>query len=74
MGASLGRSLFSTLVMAAGVAVMARTVMGNRPATFAGLAACMAAGVLIYAGASLVLRSPELAGICSMVRRSLRAR
>ena len=74
MGASLGRSLSSTLVMAAGVEVLARTVMGNRPATFAGLAACMAAGVLIYAGTSLVLRSPELAGICSLVGRSLRAR
>jgi len=74
IGASLGRSLFSTLVMAAGVAFMARTVMGNRPATAAGLAACMAVGVLIYAGVALALRSPELAGIYGLVKRSLRAR
>ena len=74
IGASLGRSLISTLVMAAGVAFMARTVMGNRPATAAGLAACMVAGVLIYAGTALALRSPELAGIYGLVKRSLRAR
>jgi putative peptidoglycan lipid II flippase len=74
IGASLGRSLASTLVMAAGVEFMARAVMGNRPATAAGLAACMVAGVLIYAGAALTLRSPELAGICGLVKRSLRAR
>jgi putative peptidoglycan lipid II flippase len=74
IGASLGRSLASTLVMAAGVAFMARTVMGQQPATAAGLAACMVAGVLIYAGAALTLRSPELAGIYGLVKRSLRAR
>jgi putative peptidoglycan lipid II flippase len=74
MGASLGRSLFSTLVMAAGVEFTARTVMGNRPATSVGVAACVVTGVLIYAGAALVLRSPELAGICGLVIRSLRAR
>jgi hypothetical protein len=53
---------------------MARTVMGKRLATVAGLAACMLAGVLMYAGAALILRSPELAGICGLVKRSLRAR
>jgi putative peptidoglycan lipid II flippase len=74
LGVSLGRSLLSTLVMAAGVEFMARTLIGNRPATAAGLAACMAAGVLVYAGAALALRSPELAGICGLVKRSLRAR
>jgi putative peptidoglycan lipid II flippase len=74
IGASLGRSLVSTLVMAAGVAFMARTVMGQRPATVVGLATCMAAGVLIYAGAALTLRCPELAGFCSLVKRSLRVR
>jgi putative peptidoglycan lipid II flippase len=74
IGASLGRSLVSTLVMAAGVAFMARTVMGQQPTTAAGLAACMVAGVLIYAGAALTLRSPEVAGIYGLVKRSLRAR
>jgi putative peptidoglycan lipid II flippase len=74
MGAALGRSLASTLVMAAGVAFMARTVMGTRPATVTGLSACMVAGVLIYAGVALTLRSPELAGICGWVKRSLHAR
>jgi ACR3 family arsenite efflux pump ArsB len=35
---------------------------------------CMVAGVLIYAGTALALRSPELAGIYGLVKRSLRAR
>lgn len=74
IGASLGRSLASTLVMAAGVAFMARTVMGQQPATAVGVAACMVAGVLMYAGAALILRSPEIAGIYGLVKRSLRAR
>jgi putative peptidoglycan lipid II flippase len=71
---ALGRTLLSTLVMAAGVGFMARAVMGERPATAAGLAACMFTGVLIYAGAAFFLRSPELAGICGLVKRSLRTR
>lgn len=70
---SLGRSLVSALIMCAGVIALAQITVFDGPRSgaglAAGLAACIGAGIVLYAGAAAALRSPELAHLLSHVTK-----
>jgi putative peptidoglycan lipid II flippase len=72
----LGRSLLSAGLMAPGVLAVSRLLLrdaGQSTSGLAlGLAAAMAAGVVLYLSASLVFRSPELHMLLSALRGKVR--
>mgnify|MGYP005854048589 FL=1 len=68
LGLSLARSLGCTLFMAAGVWQMSQLAWVLRLHEAAGLALTIGAGVLIYAAAARVVKSPELADVCRLLK------
>jgi putative peptidoglycan lipid II flippase len=68
LGLSLGRSLGCTLIMAAGVWQLSQWAWVRHLHEALGLAAVVAAGVLIYAAAAWAVRSPELAALRRLLK------
>lgn len=69
MGASLGRSLGATLLMAAAVRFLAGMAWVRQAPAALALAVTLAVGVLVYLALCRVLKSPELASLSGLLKR-----